>query len=335
MQNGISYKDAGVDIAAGEEAVSRIKGLAKSTFGTNVLTDLGKFGGFYQLDLSGYSNPVLVSSIDGVGTKLKVAFLMDKHDTVGEDLVNHCINDILVGGAKPLYFLDYIGTGVLDPGVVEALIVGMARGCCNAGCALIGGEMAEMPGFYQKGEYDVAGSITGIVEKDQVINGESIQKGDVLIGLPSTGLHTNGYSLARKVLFEKGGFTVHSVPEDQNTSVGEALLAVHKCYLPVVSPLLEDFPIRGMSHVTGGGIVGNTTRILPEGRSLSVDWGGWEMPSIFKLIQRVGSVIDAEMRKSFNLGIGYIFIVDKTDADALVERLKGGGETPVVVGEVV
>ncbi|HDQ45138.1 MAG TPA: phosphoribosylformylglycinamidine cyclo-ligase [bacterium] len=329
------YEDAGVNIAAGEEAVRRIRHLARSTFGPGVLTDLGRFGGFFQPDLSRYREPVLVSSIDGVGTKLKVAFLMNRHDTVGEDLVNHCVNDILAGGARPLFFLDYIGTGVLRPETVEELIRGMAAGCRNAGCALIGGEMAEMPGFYQAGEYDLAGCIVGIVEKSRVINGETIQKGDVLIGLPSSGLHTNGYSLARKVLFEAAGFDVHARLTGLERPVGEELLAVHRCYLPAVDPLLDDFPIRGMAHITGGGIVGNTSRILPEGLGLSIDWDSWTIPTIFRLIQEHGNVSDEEMRKSFNLGIGLIFIVRPGDADALISRLESGGENPCVAGEVV
>jgi len=335
MNKSIRYEDAGVNIAAGEEAVRRIRHLARSTFGPGVLTDLGRFGGFFQPDLSRYREPVLVSSIDGVGTKLKVAFLMNRHDTVGEDLVNHCVNDILAGGARPLFFLDYIGTGVLRPETVEELIRGMAAGCRNAGCALIGGEMAEMPGFYQAGEYDLAGCIVGIVEKSRVINGETIQKGDVLIGLPSSGLHTNGYSLARKVLFEAAGFDVHARLTGLERPVGEELLAVHRCYLPAVDPLLDDFPIRGMAHITGGGIVGNTSRILPEGLGLSIDWDSWTIPTIFRLIQEHGNVSDEEMRKSFNLGIGLIFIVRPGDADALISRLESGGENPCVAGEVV
>lgn len=335
MSKGIRYKDAGVDIQAGEEAVRRIKKAVRSTFTSNVLTDLGKFGGFYQLNVSRYNEPVLVSSIDGVGTKLKVAFLTGKHDTIGEDLVNHCVNDILVGGARPLFFLDYIGTGALDPAVVEQIIQGMVRGCRQAGCALVGGEMAEMPGFYQSGEYDVAGSICGIVEKTKVIQGDAIRKGDVLIGLPSTGLHTNGYSLARKVLFDHAGLSVHDLPDALDESIGDALLRVHRCYLPVVDPLLDTFPIQGMSHVTGGGIVGNTGRVLPEGLSLHIHWGGWDIPPIFQLIQQLGGVSDDEMRRSFNLGVGYIFIVRASDSDALQKHLKDAGEQPICVGEVV
>lgn len=331
----ISYKDAGVDIHAGEEAVNRIKALVRRTFTPQVMTDLGKFGGFYQLDLSNWDKPVLVSSVDGVGTKLKVAFMMDKHDTIGEDLVNHCINDILVGGATPLYFLDYIGTGRLSPDVVEQIITGMVRGCENAGCALIGGEMAEMPGFYTDGEYDVAGAITGVVEKEASIDGSKIKAGDVLIGLPSTGLHTNGYSLARKVLFDHAGFSVHDRPEMLGgVSVGEALLAVHRCYLPVVKPLMKTIEIRGMSHVTGGGLVGNTKRILPEGLDLAIDWNAWTVPPIFQLIKEKGNVSILEMRKSFNLGIGYVFIVSPSESMNLMNQLIEMDEDPIMIGHV-
>lgn len=282
MAKQIRYKDAGVDISAGEEAVSRIKRMVRSTFTPHVLTDLGKFGGFFQLDVSAYREPVLVSSIDGVGTKLKVAFLVGRHDSVGEDLVNHCINDILVGGARPLFFLDYIGTGKLQPGVVEEIISGMAKGCKNAGCALIGGEMAEMPGFYQKGEYDVAGCIVGIVEKKKVIDGSAIQKGDVLVGLPSNGLHTNGYSLARKVLFDAAGLKDDTLVEELGTTVGEELLRVHRCYLPVTESLLNRFEVRGMSHITGGGLVGNTPTHPPGRPRIEDGLGRLENPADFQ-----------------------------------------------------
>lgn len=331
----MSYKGAGVDIAAGEEAVDRIKGMVRSTFTPRVLTDLGKFGGFYAPDLKGYGEPVLVSSIDGVGTKLKVASLVGKHDSVGEDLVNHCVNDILVGGAKPLFFLDYIGTGSLKPGVMEEIVSGMVRGCRGVDCVLIGGEMAEMPGFYRKGEYDVAGCIVGIVEKDRIIDGRSIEKGDVLVGLPSDGLHTNGYSLARKVLLEKEGLKVDEVVEELGKTLGEELLRVHKCYFPRVYPLLDRFEIKGMSHVTGGGLAGNTKRILPDGLSLEIDWNGWTVPPIFELIQKKGNVSDEEMRRTFNMGIGFVLIIEEKNVDSVMEALKGSGENPVFVGKVI
>lgn len=334
MTKKTSYKDAGVDIAAGEEAVDRIKKMVRSTFSPHVLTDLGKFGGFFAPDLSGYKKPVFVSSIDGVGTKLKVAFLMGKHDSVGEDLVNHCINDILVGGACPLFFLDYIGTGSLLPAVMEEIVTGMVRGCKQAGCALIGGEMAEMPGFYQEGEYDVAGCIVGLVDENRIIDGSGIQKGDLLIGLPSNGLHTNGYSLARKILFEDAGYQVDTYPDELGMTIGEALLQVHTCYLPVISPLLETHEIRGMSHITGGGIIGNTQRIMPGGRTLSIDWNSWEILPIFQFIQKSGMVSDEEMRRTFNLGIGFICIVDSGKSESFLQALRDSGTEPVIIGQI-
>jgi len=328
------YRDAGVDIDAGEEAVVRIKKNVRSTFGPGVLTDIGMFGGFYRLGRTGCRNPVLVSSIDGVGTKLKVAFMMNRYDTVGEDLVNHCVNDILAGGARPLFFLDYVACGKLDPPAVEQLVAGMVRGCRRAGCALIGGETAEMPGFYQPGDYDLAGCIVGMVDQKKIIIGKSIRKGDVCIGLPSTGLHTNGYSLARKVLFETAGLSVDDEMPELGSTVGEALLKVHRNYFPQVHPLLDRFEIRGMSHITGGGIVGNTRRVLPKGRSLAVDWSAWEVPPVFRLIQRLGGVPEEDMRRTFNMGIGYILIVGPKTADRLVSALKRKREKPVIVGEV-
>jgi len=335
MSKRMKYRDAGVDIAAGEEAVERIKGMVRSTFTPGVLTDIGKFGGFFQLDLSAYREPVFVSSMDGVGTKLKVAFLAGKHDTVGEDLVNHCVNDILVGGAKPLFFLDYIGTGKLRPEVIEEILAGMVQGCRATGCALVGGEMAEMPGFYQTGEYDVAGCIVGIVEKDRIIDGRTIRKGDILIGLPSNGLHTNGYSLARKVLFEKEKLTVDTVVKELGRTLGEELLRVHRCYFSLVYPLLDRFEIKGMSHITGGGLVGNTKRVLPEGLRLDVDWDSWTVPPIFKFIQENGNVPLEDMRRTFNLGIGFVLIVEEKDAESVMGALDESGEKVVVVGRVV
>jgi phosphoribosylformylglycinamidine cyclo-ligase len=329
------YKDAGVDIAAGEEAVRRIKASVRSTFTPGVLTDIGRFGGFFALDRTMCREPVLVSSVDGVGTKLKVAFMTGRHDTIGEDLVNHCVNDICVGGARPLFFLDYIGTGKLSPSVVEEVIAGMVRGCKNAGCALVGGEMAEMPGFYQSGEYDLAGCIVGLVEKSKIIDGSRIKKGDVLIGLRSDGLHTNGYSLARKVLFEKAGYTPGSIVDGLEKTLGEELLRVHRCYLNPVTPLLERFDIRGMSHVTGGGIVGNTMRIIPDGLGLNVRWANWAVPPIYELIQKLGNVPEDDMRRTFNLGIGFIVIVKPTEADAVVAELEAKAEKPILMGEVI
>jgi phosphoribosylformylglycinamidine cyclo-ligase len=331
----MKYEHAGVDIAAGEEAVKRIQDLTRSTFTSHVLTDIGKFGGFYTLDQGQFREPVLVSSIDGVGTKLKVAFMKGKHDTVGEDLVNHCVNDIMTGGARPLFFLDYIATGKLKPQIIEEIITGMSRGCREVNCALIGGEMAEMPDFYTKGEYDIAGCIVGIVEKNRIVDGRSIQKGDIIIGLPSNGLHTNGYSLARKVLFEIAGYHVDTVLDDLQLTVGEELLRIHRCYFPLINPLLEEVDIKGMAHVTGGGIVGNTKRIVPDGLELRIDWGSWIVPPIFKVIQHCGRISDDEMQKTFNLGIGYILIAGPDQSDRIIETLIRRKEKPIVIGKVV
>ncbi|MFO7889692.1 MAG: phosphoribosylformylglycinamidine cyclo-ligase [bacterium] len=330
----VDYKSAGVDIESGEEAVDRIKSLARSTFTDKVLTDIGKFGGFFSLRDIDMDDPILVSSIDGVGTKLKVASLADKHDTIGEDLVNHCIDDILAGGAQPLFFLDYIGTGKLSPDIIEQIVSGMARGCKAAGCALIGGEMAEMPGFYQSGDYDLVGTIVGVVDRKKVIDGSRIEKGDRLIGLASTGLHTNGYSLARKVLFDLAGYSIDSHIDELGTTVGEALLWTHRCYLQIILSLLQKFDIHGLSHITGGGIYGNTRRILPEGRKIEVDWDSWEMPDLFKLIQKKGEISDQEMRKVFNCGIGYVIIVSNQQAPLVLSELKAVGEKPVEMGRV-
>jgi len=331
----VNYKDSGVDIAAGEEAVDRIREKVRTTFSKSVLTDLGKFGGFFSFDTGQYQNPVLVSSVDGVGTKLKVAFLMNKHDSVGEDLVNHCVNDILVGGATPLFFLDYIGTGKLSPQVMEEIVTGMVRGCKNNHCALIGGEMAEMPGLYSAGEYDVVGSIVGVVEKERIVDGRSIQKGDVLIGLSSSGLHTNGYSLARKVLFEVAGFKVSTKLDGLNGTLGDELLRVHRSYLNIVLPLLKELSIHGMSHVTGGGLIGNTKRILPFSCGLDIDWTSWQVPSIFQIIQKEGKIPDQEMRKAFNMGIGFVLIVSMNSADDVMEQLKQMDVDPKVIGKVI
>ncbi len=327
-----TYRDAGVDIDAGEETVQRIKPIVRETFTPGVLADIGAFGAFFELDLKAYRKPVLVSSVDGVGTKLKVAFRMRRHDTVGRDLVNHCVNDIAVCGAEPLYFLDYFSTGKLDPGVAEDVIRGFATACKDNGCALIGGETAEMPDLYAEGEYDLAGTIVGIVEKDQILDGSAIERGDVLIGLPSTGLHTNGYSLARKVLFEH--FEVGDSPEELGgATIGEALLAVHRSYLRPIRGLIDAGLARGFVHVTGGGIPGNTARILPDGVDFEVDYSAWTRPPIFDLIQRLGNVPEDDMRRTFNLGIGLIIIVAEPDVDRAVAVLQTLREEPVVIGK--
>jgi len=326
----VTYKNAGVDIEAGEETVNRIKPLVRSTFNKNVLTDIGLFGGFYEANFKGFQKPVLVASTDGVGTKLKIAFMLDKHDSVGQCLVNHCVNDILCCGAKPLFFLDYFATGKLQPDVTVQVISGFASACRENGCALIGGETAEMPSLYQDGEYDISGTIVGVVDKDKIVNGSKIQQGNVLIGLDSNGLHTNGYSLARAVFFPK--FDANKYFDELGTTIGDALLKTHKSYLHTVQPLLEFNLLRGISHITGGGIIGNTKRIIPEGRTLSIDWSSWELPPIFKLIQKEGVITDTEMRHVFNLGIGMILVVEKENVDKVLEMTRN--DNSKVIGEI-
>jgi len=327
----VSYKDAGVDIEAGEALVNRIKPFIKATHNDKVLSNIGLFGGFYEADFSDYKSPVLVASTDGVGTKLKIAFLANKHDTVGQCLVNHCTNDILCCGAKPLFFLDYFATGSLNVDVAANVIQGFAQGCLENDCALIGGETAEMPSIYKDEEYDVSGTIVGIVSKEKVVNGENISVGDILIGLPSTGLHTNGYSLARKVLLDK--YEINEYIEELESTLADSLLAIHKSYLKPVLPLVESELLTGISHITGGGIIGNTKRILPKDCELKINWGSWKIPAIFELIQKVGDITDEEMRKAFNMGIGMILVVKKTNFDKVINILKA--ENPLVIGEII
>jgi phosphoribosylformylglycinamidine cyclo-ligase len=321
------YKASGVDIDAGNETVRRIKTLARTTFTPGVLSEIGSFGGLFRLDTDAYRQPVLVSSADGVGTKLKVAFMTGRHDTVGADLVNHCVNDILVQGAQPLFFLDYLATGRLAPEVAEQVIIGVSRGCRENGCALIGGETAEMPGFYADGEYDIAGFIVGVVERSRLVDGRTIVPGDALIGLPSAGLHTNGYSLARHVLFEMCGLKPDTVVPELKMSVADALLAPHRSYLRVTRPLLERNLVKGMAHITGGGISENLPRILPEGCDAAVGRGAWEVPELFKLLQRKGDIPEEEMFRAFNMGIGLIIVCANADADRVRELLERTGES--------
>ena len=328
-----NYKSAGVDLKAGEEAVDKIKNLAKTTFNNNVLSDIGHFGGMYELDLSKYKNPVLVSSVDGVGTKLNIAFEMNRHNTIGQDLVNHCVNDIAVCGAEPLYFLDYMAFGKLNPDVAESIVEGFSIACRKNNCALIAGETAEMPGLYKETEYDLSGTIVGIVEKEKVINGKEIREGNILIGFPSTGLHTNGYSLARKVLFSN--YSVDDKPESLTKSLGEELLNIHRSYLSLITLLKNSFSIKGFSHITGGGLVSNTNRILPEGLKLEIDWSAWNVPSIFKIIQETGNIDDDEMRRVFNMGIGLVAIADEGDKEKIFEISNSINEKPVLIGKVV
>jgi phosphoribosylformylglycinamidine cyclo-ligase len=330
---GNTYKAAGVDIEAGDKTVEQIKQFAKSTFNQNVLSEIGLFGAFYQLNIHDYKEPVLVSSVDGVGTKLKIAFAVDKHDTVGQDLVNHCVNDIAVSGAKPLFFLDYLAFGKLIPEKAAKIIEGFSIACKQNNCALIGGETAEMPGLYTENEYDMSGTIVGIIDKPKIIDGKEIKKGDILLGFSSNGLHTNGYSLARKVLLNK--FKINERPEGFDSTLGEELLRIHKSYLKLITHLREHIKVKGLSHITGGGIIGNTKRILPENLSLKINWDRWEIPSIFKLIQEVGKISDAEMRAVFNMGIGLIAIVPAKDEHKIIQLSNEINEHPLVIGEVI
>jgi phosphoribosylformylglycinamidine cyclo-ligase len=331
----MDYRQSGVDIDAGNETVRRIRSLAKSTFTAGVLSDIGSFGGLFALDTSRLREPVLVSSADGVGTKLKVAFMTDRHDTIGADLVNHCVNDILVQGALPLFFLDYLATGRLSPAVAEQVVSGVARACRENGCALIGGETAEMPGFYADGEYDIAGFIVGVVDKDAVVNGRGIVPGDVLIGLPSSGLHTNGYSLARRVLFEMAGFSPRDALSELGTTVGEALLATHRSYLKPITPALHAGLVKGMAHITGGGLTENVPRVLPAGCDAVVTPGTWTVPPIFALLQRLGEIGASEMFRAFNMGVGMVVICAAADVDRALGLLRSGGEAQAGVIGVI
>ncbi len=328
-----TYKEAGVDIDAGTEAVSRIKKHVRSTFSENVLTDLGGFGGCFQFPQDKYREPVLVSSADGVGTKLKLAFLTNRHNTIGQCLVNHCTNDILAVGARPLFFLDYFAAGKLDVDVFEEVVSGLAKACKENDCALIGGETAEMPDFYQPGDYDISGTIIGVAEKNEMMPNRGVNTGDILVGLPSTGLHTNGYSLARKVLLDH--YECGDIVESLGTTIGDALLAIHKSYLPAIDGILHENWLVGISHITGGGIVENTRRILGNNQDIEIDWSCWERPPIFKLIQELGNVPEDDMRHSMNLGIGLIVIVKSEGLSALKTHLASQGEPYYQLGTVI
>lgn len=328
----LDYKAAGVNLEAGDKTVDLIKGLAKSTFNKNVLTGIGLFGAFYELDLKGYQNPVLVSSVDGVGTKLKIAIMADKHDTIGECLVNHCIDDIAVGGAKPLYFLDYMAFGKLVPEKAASIISGFAKACRENEIALIGGETAEMPGLYADDDYDLSGTIVGMVDKSKVIDGKKVKQGDVLIGFESNGLHTNGYSLARKVLFPK--YTVNDKPAGFDLTLGDELLKVHKSYLKLIELLKENFDIHAFSHITGGGLIGNTKRVVPANMMIDINWSAWQLPKIFEFIKQEGGIKDEEMRDVFNIGIGLVALVDKNDVDSVLEKALTIGERGIVIGQI-
>ena len=331
----MDYRTAGVDIDAGNDTVRRIRGLARSTFTPGVLSDIGSFGGLFRLDAGRFRDPVLVSSADGVGTKLKVAFLAGRHDTVGIDLVNHCVNDILVQGATPLFFLDYLATGRLAPEVAEAVVSGMATACRENGCALLGGETAEMPGFYADGEYDIAGFIVGVVEREAMLDGRGIAAGDVLIAIPSSGLHTNGYSLARRIVFEHLGLRADSQVHELGRTVADALLEPHRTYLSMIQPLLEGQRIKGLAHITGGGITDNLPRILPRGTTAHVDASTWEVPPLFQWLQKSGNVPSDDMMRTFNMGVGMIVVAAPARAEQVMQELAArGGRDARVIGQI-
>ena len=340
----ISYADAGVDITAGDRAKQRIKMLARKTFNKNVLSEIGGFGGLFALDLEKFPNPVLVSSADGVGTKLKVAFELGIHHTVGADLVNHCVNDIAVQGATPLFFLDYLATGRLENDVVETVVRGISEACRANGCALIGGETAQMPGFYADGEYDLAGTIVGAVNRPSIFTGESIEPGDVLLGLPSNGLHTNGYSLARKLLFEVAGYGPEQYVNELKDKTGGALMRTHRSYLSVIRKLTAAGPataenlggiVRGMAHITGGGITENLPRILPRGMDAHVELTSWQVPPLFAHLQELGQVTQEEMYRTFNMGIGLIAVIPAEQVKKAKAILNRANERHCIIGRIM
>jgi len=330
----LTYADAGVNIDAGNRAVELMKQSVSSTFRPEVLTGIGGFGGLFALDTTRYKQPVLVSGTDGVGTKLRVAFMLDKHDTIGIDAVAMCVNDILTLGAEPLFFLDYLAVGRLQPDKVAEIVSGVAEGCKQAGCALVGGETAEMPDFYGEGEYDIAGFAVGVVDRERIIDGKSIVPGDALIGLPSSGLHSNGYSLARRVLLERAGYRVDQVHPELGRTVGEEMLEPTRIYARTVLPLLDRFDIKGIAHITGGGLLENVPRILPPGTSARIETKTWETPAVFNIIAREGPVDMTEMYRVFNMGIGMVLAVAEEKADEIVQALIEAGENALVIGRV-
>jgi len=334
MQKQFTYKDSGVDVKAGEELVDSIKGIVKETHNSSVLSNIGGFGGLFRPDFASMKDPVLVSSVDGVGTKLIVAFKHEKYDTVGQDLVNHCVNDIAVCGAEPLFFLDYFSTGKLQQNIAFDVIKGFTVACKENGCALVGGETAEMPDIYKDGEFDLAGTIVGVVDRDAIIDGTKVKSGDIMWGVPSTGLHTNGYSLARKVLFST--YNVNDCPEElEGKSVGDALLAVHRSYLSVIRGLKTITGVNAFSHITGGGIEGNTKRVLHGGLKMDVDYSSWKRPAIFELIQKLGNVPEDDMRLSMNLGIGLVIIASPVATQNILKWADENGETLIQIGKIV
>lgn len=335
MVQSISYADAGVSIDNANRAVAKIREYARATFNERTLTEIGSFGGMFSGAFPGMAEPILVASADGVGTKLKLAFETGIHNTVGADLVNHCVNDILVQGAVPLFFLDYLALGRIDVEKVEAIVRGVARACSEFGCPLVGGETAQMPDVYAPEDYDLAGFIVGVVDKDKALTGARVREGDVLIGLPSAGLHTNGYTLARKVLFEAMGHRVDTAIPELGTTVGAALLAPHRSYLSALEPLLERDRVRALAHITGGGFAGNIPRVLPSGLGARVRKSAWPVPPLFRLIQKGGQVAEDEMYRTFNMGIGMVAVVSPEDHHEVEHSLERRGETAFVIGSVV
>ena len=335
MEKKLTYRDAGVDIDAGNYSVSLIKDSVKATYRPEVLGDLGGFGGLFALNSGKYQEPVLVSGTDGVGTKLRVAFMLDKHDTVGQDAVAMCVNDILVQGAEPLYFLDYLAVGKLDPEQVASVVKGVANACKESGCALIGGETAEMSGFYPVGEYDIAGFAVGVVDKSKIITSERVQEGDVLLGLPSSGVHSNGFSLVRKICFDVKGFKGDEYIDSLGKTIGEELLTPTRLYPKVCLPLIDGFDIHGMVHITGGGFYDNIPRALPKDMSVEVNAAAWQIPEIFRLLKEWGNVDWKEMYRTFNMGIGMVLMVSRAEAEKIKKHLTAVGEAYYEIGRVV
>jgi phosphoribosylformylglycinamidine cyclo-ligase len=331
----VTYADAGVDIDRANRTKKRIKYLAHKTFTRSVLSEIGGFGGLFAVDKQKWVDPILVSSVDGVGTKLRIAFEMDVHHTIGADLVNHCVNDIAVQGATPLFFMDYLATGRLEPEIAEKVIEGLAEACKHNGCALIGGETAEMPGFYADGEYDLAGFIVGAVERERIISGKTVEVGDVILGLASNGLHTNGYSLARKLLFEVGKYTLDSYVNELKGKVGNELLRTHKSYWPAIKRLVDAECVSAMAHITGGGITENLPRVLPRGVAAVIEMGSWQVPPIFEHLQQLGNVPQEEMLRTFNMGLGMLLVVPSKKFKKAQTVLERAGEKAFTVGRIV
>lgn len=332
---GLKYSDAGVDIDAGNQFVKMIRKDVEKTFSPAVLTGIGGFGALYAPDLGSYQEPVFVSGTDGVGTKLKIAFMMDKHDTIGIDLVAMCVNDILTAGARPLFFLDYLAIEKLEAEKATAIVSGIARGCKEAGCSLIGGETAEMPGFYQPGEYDLAGFAVGVVDKKKIITGERIKTGDKIIGLASSGLHSNGYSLARKVFLEKAGLALNETLGDNGETLGEILLRPTRIYVNSILKLMEEIDIKGLAHITGGGLLENVPRIIGEGLTARIEKDSWPVDKVFRELQRLGGIVEKEMYRTFNMGIGMVVIVGEEDCTGLLETARTLGEEAYLIGEII